>query len=78
MDGWKGVEILEAPLLRPLLSVANKRFCKFSIFCSLYLISYWVLDNTLFYDGNLLATAVKPLEYQVEYRALEQSLNITM
>ena len=23
-------------------------------------------------------TAVKPLEYQVEYRALEQSLNITM
>ena len=31
--------------------------------------------------ANLLAvyaTAVKPLEYQVEYRALEQSLNITM
>ena len=25
-----------------------------------------------------LFTAVKPLEYQVEYRALEQSLNITM
>ena len=26
----------------------------------------------------LHSTAVKPLEYQVEYRALEQSLNITM
>ena len=26
----------------------------------------------------LVYTAVKPLEYQVEYRALEQSLNITM
>ena len=27
---------------------------------------------------NARDTAVKPLEYQVEYRALEQSLNITM
>ena len=27
---------------------------------------------------SLCDTAVKPLEYQVEYRALEQSLNITM
>ena len=26
----------------------------------------------------VMTTAVKPLEYQVEYRALEQSLNITM
>ena len=31
--------------------------------------------------GNLckiLTTGVKPLEYQAEYKALEQSLNITM
>ena len=31
----------------------------------------------MLFAENLL-TAVKPLEYQVEYRALEQSLNITM
>ena len=27
--------------------------------------------------GRPWCTAVKPLEYQIEYRALEQSLNIT-
>ena len=44
------------------------------------------LQQTVFLPGLMsrsnhicvCITAVKPLEYQVEYRALEQSLNITM
>ena len=32
----------------------------------------------IFLERGLFNTAVKPLEYEDEYRALEQNLNLTM
>jgi len=49
---------------------------KFAIYCP-YISALGVKNNKT-KGKQCLGTAVKPLEYQVEYRTLEQSLNITM